>query len=138
MINNFKVFLLALAAIGLLAGCATTTEEPEPAPEMTEAEPQPQPEPEPEPQIDTVFHFDFDRSELKPAARAALTAHAERSAKGVCQFVKNLITTNKNSSSPTLDKKMFGLNNHQRTVYIRQTNLYKVNERIGQRTNKTI
>lgn len=78
MINTFKAFLLALAAIGLLAGCATTSEEPEPAPQMTEAEPEPQPEPEPEPQIDTVFRFDFDRSELKPAARAALTAHAER------------------------------------------------------------
>src|SRR5690625_7252064 len=78
MINTFKAFLLALAAIGLLAGCATTSEEPEPAPQMTETEPEPQPEPEPEPQIDTVFRFDFDRSELKPAARAALTAHAER------------------------------------------------------------
>src|SRR5690625_5447453 len=76
MINTFKAFLLALAAIGLLAGCATTSEEPEPAPQMTETEPEPQPEPEPEPQIDTVFRFDFDRSELKPAARAALTAHA--------------------------------------------------------------
>jgi peptidoglycan-associated lipoprotein len=79
MINIFKAFLLALATIGLLAGCATaTTEEPEPAPEMTEAEPEPQPTPEPTTQIDTVFYFDFDRSTLKPAARAALTAHAER------------------------------------------------------------
>jgi len=28
--------------------------------------------------LDTVFYFDFDQSMLKPAARAALTAHAER------------------------------------------------------------
>ncbi|MDQ2075727.1 peptidoglycan-associated lipoprotein Pal [Marinimicrobium sp. ABcell2] len=79
MINTFKAFLLALATIGLLAGCATaTTEEQEPAPEMAETEEETQPAPETTTQIDTVFYFDFDRSTLKPAARAALTAHAER------------------------------------------------------------
>ncbi len=34
--------------------------------------------PEPEVVLDTVFYFDFDQSMLKPEARAALTAHAER------------------------------------------------------------
>jgi len=34
--------------------------------------------PEAEEVLDTVFYFDFDQSMLKPAARAALTAHAER------------------------------------------------------------
>ncbi|MGQ9427277.1 peptidoglycan-associated lipoprotein Pal [Gilvimarinus sp. F26214L] len=35
-------------------------------------------EPEEEVELDRVFYFDFDSSVLKPEARAALTAHAER------------------------------------------------------------
>ena len=88
---------VSVCYILVLAACATssqTAEQPEPAPAkvaepvvMQPAEPvavTPEPEPvavqEPvtEETLETVLYFDFDRSTLRPEARAALTAHADR------------------------------------------------------------
>lgn len=89
MVNNSLKQILGLACtLLLMVGCATTSEEDMAAQEdqttqdqgrvgtagdrgvtATEQE---------EVQLDRVFYFDFDSSILKPEARAALTAHAER------------------------------------------------------------
>jgi len=80
MNNLLKSFLILIAATGLLVGCSSTStqEEPVEEPTVTEPEPEPEPQPEPEPELDTTFYFDFDKSTLKPQARATLVAHAER------------------------------------------------------------
>lgn len=78
MNNLLKAMLLTLATFGLLAGCATTPE-PEQAPEPTTApEPLAEQETEAETELVDTFYFDFDQSTLKPRARAALSAWAER------------------------------------------------------------
>lgn len=80
MNNLVKSFLIFFAATSLLAACSSTSTQEEPAEEPTVSEPEqePTPQPEPAPDVETVFHFDFDKSTLKPDARAALTVHAER------------------------------------------------------------
>jgi len=80
MNNLLKSFLILFAATSLLAACSSTStqEEPVEEPAASEAEAEEAPQPEPAPAIETVFYFDFDRSTLKPDARAALTVHAER------------------------------------------------------------
>lgn len=87
MVNKSLKQLLGLAFIlAFMAGCATTSEEDmvdtdAQAGVGAEAEQQVTPQPEPEEEVvelDRVFYFDFDSTVLKPEARAALTAHAER------------------------------------------------------------
>lgn len=86
MVNKSLKQLLGLAFIlAFMAGCATTSTEEaaEAAAPQAEAEqrvtPQAQPEPEEKVvELDRVFYFDFDSTVLKPEARAALTAWAER------------------------------------------------------------
>ena len=84
MVTTTVKQLLGLFVItALMAGCAgTSTEDPAPTPAPAPA-PAPTPTPvapapTPAPSIDTVFYFDFDSSVLKPEARAALQAHANR------------------------------------------------------------
>ncbi len=85
----FKYGLSLAIVMAFLAGCASTTETEEPPTAMPEdsgttgtvddssvsggdaMEEQ-------EVELETVFYFDFDESLLRPDARAALTAHAER------------------------------------------------------------
>ncbi|MEX1032352.1 MAG: peptidoglycan-associated lipoprotein Pal [Cellvibrionaceae bacterium] len=82
MVNNSLKQILGLACVlALMVGCATTSEEEMPDEPVAQEQPAPEPvapEPEEMPELDTVFYFDFDSSVLKPQARAALTAHAER------------------------------------------------------------
>ena len=82
MNNTFKNFLMLVAMMGLLAGCASTSTDeqeqdaqvtPEPVEEVVE-----EPMEEPEVEVATTFYFGFDESTLRPDARAALTVHAER------------------------------------------------------------
>jgi peptidoglycan-associated lipoprotein len=81
MNNTFKNFLMLVAMMGLLAGCASTSEEEQDA-QMTQQEPVEEvveePMDEPEVEVATTFYFGFDESTLRPDARAALTVHAER------------------------------------------------------------
>lgn len=87
MVNKSLKQLLGLAFIlAFMAGCASTPEEDttaeaEAQQRAAEAEQRVTPQPEPEEKVvelDRVFYFDFDSTVLKPEARAALTAHAER------------------------------------------------------------
>lgn len=82
MNNTFKNFLMLVAMMGLLAGCASTSTEDEQEVEVTQQEPVEEvveePMEEPEVEVATTFYFDFDESTLRPDARAALTIHAER------------------------------------------------------------
>lgn len=87
MVNKTLKQLLGLAFIlAFMAGCATTSEEDTMADvdaDQGAADAQVQQPVRPEPQeevveLDRVFYFDFDSTVLKPEARAALTAHAER------------------------------------------------------------
>lgn len=81
MNNLLKSFLILIATTSLLVGCSSTStqdEEPVEEPTASEPEPEPEPQPEPAPSVDTVFHFEFDKSTLNADARAALTVHAER------------------------------------------------------------
>jgi len=84
MHNLSKNLLFILVALGLMVGCTSTATQEEAPPEepvVAEPEPEPEPAPEPEPEpepVDSVFYFDFDKSNLKADARAALTVHAER------------------------------------------------------------
>lgn len=86
MNNVFKHFLMLMVVVGLVAGCATTGEQDDQAErdrqaqmdrEAAEADAAAEPE-EAEPELPTTFYFGFDESTLRPDARAALTAHAER------------------------------------------------------------
>lgn len=92
MVNNsFKQILGLACALLLMAGCATTSEEDMADQQDQATQEQDQgrvgaagdrgvspSEQQEEVQLDRVFYFDFDSSILKPEARAALTAHAER------------------------------------------------------------
>jgi peptidoglycan-associated lipoprotein len=90
MNSIFKQLLILGAVAGLLAGCATTgTEEDEQARRDRESQQQttqetPQSEgvteedTEEQEELQTTFYFAFDESTLRPDARAALTAHAQR------------------------------------------------------------
>jgi peptidoglycan-associated lipoprotein len=91
MVNNSLKQILGLACVLLLmAGCASTSEEDMAAQEDQSTQQQDQGRlgaagdrgvtatEQEEVQLDRVFYFDFDSSILKPEARAALTAHAER------------------------------------------------------------
>lgn len=86
--NSFKLLLVLACTLGLMVGCASTTED-----DMADVEPTTedtsmtgtsddngisgsQRDVDPSEGLDTVFYFDFDQSVLKPEARAALTAHA--------------------------------------------------------------
>lgn len=87
MNNVFKHFLMLTMVVGLVAGCATTGEQDDQAErdrqaqmdrEAAEAEAAAAEPEEAEPELPTTFYFGFDESTLRPDARAALTAHAER------------------------------------------------------------
>ena len=84
-IKALKQGLSLVFVMAVLAGCASTSEtDPSDVPAVDEgstgtAENTQLNEPEPtDVTLDTVFYFDFDQSLLRPEARAALTAHAER------------------------------------------------------------
>ncbi|TQV86114.1 peptidoglycan-associated lipoprotein Pal [Exilibacterium tricleocarpae] len=89
-IKTLKHGLGLVCVMAVLAGCSSAPEVEEPPvttpePEVTESgsgidDPGFVSEPVPEPvvELDTVFYFEFDKAELLPEARAALTAHAER------------------------------------------------------------
>ena len=75
--KTIKLGLIALLATAFLAGCAstsdTTDQQPAPAPTTQPAQPTPAPAPTPEPvapALETVFYFEFDKSELLPETRA--------------------------------------------------------------------
>lgn len=91
MNNTFKNFLMLIAVVGLLAGCASTSETDDQAERDAQAaaEAERQAAAAAERQnvseqdneaadLATTFYFAFDESTLRPDARAALTAHAER------------------------------------------------------------
>lgn len=88
MVNNSLKQILGLACIlSLMVGCATTSEEDMAEEQATQeqglvgAAPDEGVTPVEEEEmveLDRVFYFDFDSSVLKPDARAALTAWAER------------------------------------------------------------
>lgn len=83
--NSFKLLMVLACSLGILAGCASTSDEDMANDGMDDANANANaqntapvtPAPvEQAPVIDTVFYFDFDQSVLKPESRAALTAHA--------------------------------------------------------------
>lgn len=85
MNNMFTRFLMLVAVLGLMAGCASTSTEDQQAEQDAQTAQQetveqvePEVTEEPEVEVDTVFYFGFDESTLRPDARAALTVHAER------------------------------------------------------------
>ncbi len=85
MNNMFTRFLMLVAVLGLMAGCASTSTEDQQAEQDAQTAQQetveqvePAVQEEPEVEVDTVFYFGFDESTLRPDARAALTVHAER------------------------------------------------------------
>lgn len=91
MNNVFKSFLMLIAVTSLLAGCATTSTEDDQEQDQAGQESQTTDRQsteetdagmddtdESEADLATTFYFGFDESTLKPDARAALTAHAQR------------------------------------------------------------
>jgi len=84
--NSFKLLMVLACTLGILAGCASTSDEDMADDSMNDSANasaadtstvSAQPVEEPEPVLESVFYFDFDQSTLKPESRAALTAQAE-------------------------------------------------------------